>query len=302
MSIKAAIDIGSSSVKLLVLDVAGDGGYSILAEDSRVTGLGTGVADSGRLGREGMDATLQCLRGMLEQAQRLHAMSMRAAGTDALRRASNRQDFLQLVSAELGLQVEVLTGTEEARLSRAVALREMPDSTGDIVFFDVGGGSTELTWCAQGAVRDEASLGLGARRCSELAGATQPVSAEAQQSLVRLIDAALHNGAPQHGTATVQLAGLGGTASQLVWALRGWRGEPRGEAHGAVVQAADLRDALARLAPMQLAEVQQLAYMDPKRAGIMYGGGAIIDGLLRFYHADCFTVVDRGLRYGLILG
>jgi exopolyphosphatase / guanosine-5'-triphosphate,3'-diphosphate pyrophosphatase len=301
MSIKAAIDIGTSSVKLLVLDVAVDGGYRILAEDSRVTSLGKGMAESGRLGANEIIATISCIGEMVERARALGAEAVRAAGTDALRRASNRMELLAPLAAAFALDVEILSGDDEARLSRAVALRELPDREGDVVFFDVGGGSTELTWCAGGEEREAVSLGLGARRCKELAGVTQPVAPAAQARLAELIDLELKNNAPGPQGGAVQLAGLGGTASQLVWALRGWRGEPKGEAHGAVVHAAVLREGLAQLALMPLDDVKQMTYMDPARAEIIYSGAAIIDGLLRFYGAPLFTVIDRGLRYGLIL-
>jgi exopolyphosphatase/guanosine-5'-triphosphate,3'-diphosphate pyrophosphatase len=311
MAIKAALDVGSSSVKLLVLDIQGLADYTVLAEESRVTGLGQGVSETGLIRPEAMQTTLACLREMVGRASALGAETIRAAGTDALRRADNRGAFLDLVRSELGIEVQVLSGDEEARLSRAVALRELPAGAEDVVFFDVGGGSTELTWCAGAELRSACSIGLGARRCTELAGISHPVSAEMRQRLLRLVEGALWDGAPHppgDGAEAcagpvwqARLAGLGGTASQLVWLLQGLRGEEQKPAHGASVPAAELRELLDRLAPLGLDAVKQLKYMDPARSEMIFAGIAIIDGLLRFYNAPQFTVIDRGLRYGLLL-
>jgi exopolyphosphatase / guanosine-5'-triphosphate,3'-diphosphate pyrophosphatase len=311
MAIKAALDIGSSSVKLLVLNIGAAGDYTILAEESRVTGLGQGVSATRLISAAAMEATLDCLREMVAQARSLGAETFRAAGTDALRRAENRGEFFQQAQRILGISVTLLSGQEEARLSRVVALRELPAGAADVVFFDVGGGSTELTWCVDGELRAARSIGLGARRCTELAGVSQPVSAEMRERLVRLVDGALSDGAP-HPPAdgaeagagqgwSARLAGLGGTASQLVWLLQGQRGEAWQPAHGATVQAVELRALLDRLAPLGLDAVKQLTYMDPARAEMIFAGLTIIDGLLRFYDAPQLTVIDRGLRYGLLL-
>lgn len=301
MSIRAALDIGSSSVKLLVAELAPDGAYRVLAEATRVTGLGKGMAETGCIGPAALQATLACLREMVATARAQGAEEIIAAGTDALRRAANQQEFLAAVQAELGLEIKVLSGDEEARISRAVALRELPAGAVDVVFFDVGGGSTELTWCQAGVLRLAHSLSLGARRCTELAQVAHPVSAEMRERLRGLIRAELEQHAPRPDASPVTLAGLGGTASQLVFALRGQRGEAKGEAHGAVMPLAELRGAMEQLAALPLERVQQLQYMDLARAEIIFAGVCIIAELMQFYGVEYFTVIDRGLRYGLLL-
>lgn len=301
MSIRAALDIGSSSVKLLVLELELSGEYKVLAEATRVTGLGKGLAKSGQLGAEAMRATLSCLQEMVATAREHGAVDIIAAGTDALRRATNQQEFLALARAELGLEIKVLAGDEEARISREVALRELPADARDVVFFDVGGGSSELTWCQAGVLRQAHSLGLGARRCTELAQVAHPVTAPMRERLAQLIRNELQLHAPRPASRPVTLAGLGGTASQLVFALRGRRGEAKGTAHGAVVSIGELHEVLEQLGELALEGVQQLKYMDPARAEIIFAGAEIIAELMRFYGVEYFTVIDRGLRYGLLL-
>ena len=176
MTVRAAIDVGSNSVKLLVLDVDDTGSYRVLHDQARVTGLGRGLGDSGELDQNAVQSTWACLRDFNAIARALGAGEIRAAGTSALRRASDAARFIDRVQDELGIRIEVISGEREASLSRVVALRELPPGKPDVVFFDVGGGSTELSWCRDGKVRAEASLRLGARRCTEQAGIVHPVT------------------------------------------------------------------------------------------------------------------------------
>jgi exopolyphosphatase/guanosine-5'-triphosphate,3'-diphosphate pyrophosphatase len=314
VTIKAAIDVGTNSVKLLVLELRGGQAYSVLAEDARVTGLGKGVAKTAALAPDAMRATLDCLRDFVERARALGAESIRVAGTEALRLAGNREAFVAQARAELGVDVEVLSPDDEARLSRAVALRELPAGAGDVVFFDVGGGSTELTWCSGEELSEARSLPLGARRCTEQAGIGQPVAQQAHHKLVQMILSELERAAPgpwreETGGAAgclprwpARLAGLGGTASQLVWLLQGVRGEVMHGVNGAQVQKLELAELAGRLAGLALPALQALPHMDPARAEIIYAGLVIVFELLEFYGASELTVIDRGLRYGLLLG
>jgi exopolyphosphatase / guanosine-5'-triphosphate,3'-diphosphate pyrophosphatase len=305
VSIRAAIDVGSNSVKLLVLDIAADGTYRVLADRAAVTGLGRGLGERGPLDRVGVRETLDCLALYVLDAYALGAQSIRAAGTSALRRATDAPRFKMLVAEETGLDIEVISGEEEARLARAVALRELPAGSPSVVFFDVGGGSTELTVCHGATVTAARSLELGARRCTEEAAITHPVDQAGCDRLSDMIRLVLANApilADSEGAEPPRLAGLGGTASEVVWILRGQRGEPKGDPHLAQVTRAETAGLLDKLGEMTLPQLQELPNADPKRSGVIYAGCAIILELLRLYGARQFTLVDRGLRWGLLLG
>jgi exopolyphosphatase / guanosine-5'-triphosphate,3'-diphosphate pyrophosphatase len=305
MAVKAALDIGSNSSKLLVLDLRSDG-YSVLWDESRVTGMGKGVGASGELAAEALERTFNTVSEFVGRARNLGAESIRAAGTAALRNASNREVFTGRLQRELGVAVEVLTGEEEARLARAVALRELPPGAQAVAFFDTGGGSTEVTLCRGEEILGEVSLPLGARRCTEDAGLLQPVTPQARARLEAIIETKLleapHLPAGQRKPGAVQLAGLGGTATNVVWMLQGARGLGIGDPHLARVALGELNGLLELLSPMPLREVEARPNLDPARAEVIYAGIAIIKGLCAHYQADSFTLVDRGLRWGLLLG
>jgi exopolyphosphatase/guanosine-5'-triphosphate,3'-diphosphate pyrophosphatase len=309
MNIRASLDIGTNSVKLLVLGVDQAGGFKVLADEAVVTGLGRGVAGSGRLSEEGIEETMRALRTLVTRARALGAMGIRAAGTAALRDAVNRDEFLGRARVELGLQVAVLSADEEARLARAAALRELAGLGRDVVFFDVGGGSTELTWFRDEQAVEACSMPLGARVLTELAQVTHPVSADTarrtEEAVRHILDeaAAGEHGAVLRGAAAGRpvVAGLGGTATTVVWLLRGERGEPPGDPHGAVATAGELAHLREKVGALPLDGVRELPNIDPARADVIYAGMAIIAGILAFYGAEHFRLIDRGLRWGLLL-
>jgi len=301
VTVRAAVDVGSNSVKLLVLDIDSTGGYRILYDQARVTGLGRGLGDSGELNDNAVQSTLSCLRDFNAIASELGAGEIRAAGTSAMRRADDATEFIRRVQEATGITIEVISGEREALLSRVVALRELPPGKPDVVFFDVGGGSTELSWCRDGEVRAEASLQLGARRCTEQAGVVHPVTPFMRERLAAMVDVALADAPGPGDGAEVQLAGLGGTATSVVWMLRGTAGEPPGDPHMAEVSLAQVRGLLTVLAQRTAREVQAQPGLDPGRADVIFSGMAIIAGLMVAYGVDSFTLVDRGLRFGLLL-
>jgi exopolyphosphatase/guanosine-5'-triphosphate,3'-diphosphate pyrophosphatase len=299
--VRASLDIGSNSVKLLVARVRPGQPLEVLADRNTVTGLGRGVSASGELDAAAVEHTLGVLRGLVVEARALGAEQISAAGTAALRSASNPELLTAPLAAELGVQVRILSGEEEAQLARLAVLRELPADKKDAMLFDTGGGSTELTWVHRGEVKAGASVDIGARRCTEQAGITHPVQAEQHQRLVELIRSRIDALAPVVEAAAPFMAGPGGTASVLVWIEQGQRGLPPGDPHGAVLTVDTLRGWQARLAPLTPDEVRALPNLDPLRADIIYAGITIILLLLEHYSASEFTVIDRGLRYGLLL-
>ncbi len=189
----------------------------------------------------------------------------------------------------------------ESRLARAVALSELADPEADTLFFDVGGGSTELTYCVAGDVQASVSLELGARRMTDAVQLTQPVSAGCAASLDELIADSLQQAPLVADSSGLILVGLGGTASNAVWLLRGQLEAPKGDPHQAEVQLTQLELLTSLIAPLDLAGVAALPHLDPKRAPVIFTGLAIIAAILRKYNATEFTLIDRGLRFGLAL-
>ena len=138
----AAIDCGTNSVRLLVADVTGDR-LTDAAREMRIVRLGEGVDRTGRLAPEAIERTRRALQGYAEQIAASGATGVRMVATSASRDASNAADFRAMVRGVLGIEPEVISGDEEARLSFTGAVRGLSAEPPYLVV-DIGGGSTEF--------------------------------------------------------------------------------------------------------------------------------------------------------------
>ncbi|MCK5737739.1 hypothetical protein KAH55_01105, partial [bacterium] len=162
----AAIDVGSNSVLLLIVEKKADGSCIEILEKSRVTRLGRGLRQSGVLSPDSMQATAAALREYAEILESFHVTEVAITGTMALRTAGNAAQFVERIKRETGLVLEIISGEEEARLSFLAAHKALTPNQ-PLVVFDVGGGSTEFIFGNGAEVEQRFSLDVGAIRLTE---------------------------------------------------------------------------------------------------------------------------------------
>lgn len=168
----AAIDCGTNSIRLLVADaeVAGPGGavrLHDLTRQMRIVRLGQGVDRTGRLDPAAIERTLEATREYKQMIEHLGADSVRFVATSATRDASNRADFVEAVHAVLGVEPEVVPGTEEASLSFRGAVSGVgAHAHRPLLVVDIGGGSTELV-VGTDRVEQSVSIDMGSVRVTE---------------------------------------------------------------------------------------------------------------------------------------
>ncbi|MGW4482979.1 Ppx/GppA phosphatase family protein [Amycolatopsis sp. NPDC004368] len=171
----AAIDCGTNSIRLLVAELTPrhDGTVDLrdLHREMRIVRLGQGVDATGRLAPEALERTRAALADYTIAARRKGVEKVRMVATSATRDASNRDEFFAMTRETLGVEAEVISGDEEARLSFAGAVGEQDPDDGPFLVVDVGGGSTELvlgTWDGQRAeVLAAKSVDIGCVRITE---------------------------------------------------------------------------------------------------------------------------------------
>jgi exopolyphosphatase/guanosine-5'-triphosphate,3'-diphosphate pyrophosphatase len=193
--------------------------------------------------------------------------------------------------------VEVIDGRREAELAFRAVVCSMPDlGRGELLVFDVGGGSTELVSGAGGAVRELASVPIGAVRLSERFLAGDPPRPDEVRAMIAAIDAALA-GAPV--PAGVPLVGTAGTATTLAAVALGLARYDPDRVQGMRVARAEVERQLARYLELTVAERRRIPGLEPKRADTIPAGAAIVARVLDRAGADGFVVSDRGVRWGL---
>ncbi len=297
---RAAIDCGTNSTRLLVVDGTG----RALERLMRITRLGQGVDATRRLAPKAIGRTLEVLEAYAKTMVHHEVSAARLVATSAVRDAANGQEFLDRASAVAGVRAELLSGDAEGRLAYAGATADLPPSAGDDLVIDIGGGSTELVLAHHGQVK-AVSLDLGCVRLSErylqhdpplpeeLAAATAAIAAE----LDRAVSSLGHLRTLAKGS---RLIGLAGTVSTLVTLELKLTEYDRALVHHAVLPAA----LVARWCEVLGAETASgraaRPGIEPGRADVIVGGVLVLREVMgRFGFAECL-VSEADILDGLV--
>ncbi|HEX3002793.1 MAG TPA: Ppx/GppA phosphatase family protein [Angustibacter sp.] len=274
----AAFDCGTNSLRLLVADV--DPSRGTLTDVERameVVRLGEGVDQTGRLAPQALQRTFAVADRYAARCRELGVERMRFVATSASRDAENRQEFVDGVRDRLGIEPEVIAGSEEAALSFAGATFELlaDDVTGPFVVVDIGGGSTEVVR-GEREVDAALSVDVGCVRLTERHLHGDPPTA-AQVDAARVdIDAALDRVADSVALQGVQtLVGLAGSVTTVAAEALHLPGYDAARIHRARLDVDDVRAACDRLLAMSRAERAALPFMHPGRVDVI-GAGALV--------------------------
>lgn len=302
---RAAVDVGSNSVRLLVVDPEGDR----LTRCMTVTRLASGMDRRGRFDTAAFERTLQTIRTYAEvwRAHGVRDADVRIAATSAVRDADDRQRFVAAVAETTGgIGVEVLTGAQEAELTFAGAAGAVPVTEPTLVV-DVGGGSTELVLgTATAGVLGSVSLQLGCVRVTErhlVHDRTTPDEQRAARAMVEgqldLGEAELAGqGAPLREARTV--VAVAGTATTVAALHLGLTTYDADRIHGTEVPAAALQTITADLVRRSAAERAALGAMQPGRADVIHGGAMILEAVLGRTGLDRVVVSEADILDGLV--
>lgn len=306
MSAVAAIDIGTNSTNLLVVDAAGEELERVVA----ITRLGEGVHAARRLGDEPMARTLAQLAEHKATMDRHGVTRARAVATSATRDAANGQEFLDRAETVLGVRPELLSGTEEGRLAFAGATAGL-ESTGarpPYLVIDIGGGSTELM--LGGADLDAVvSIDIGAVRLTELElHADPPRPEELTNAIGRvedMFDDAVRELFPDdvsRGYATLEAATLVGIAGTITTVAAVEIGLPRYDPavlHGFHLTRAAAEDVFRTLATEPLADRVHNPGLPRDRADVIVAGCCVLVAVMRRLHTTSLVVSDHNLLHGV---
>ena len=267
---KAVIGIGSNSVRMLLCDIQDDGAAQRLARDRAGTRLFAGLNEERALAPSAMEKTAEAVADMADKARGAGAADVRLFATSATRDAANAADFARLLRQRTGLELEVISGEEEAVLSFFGA-----SGGGRAGVIDIGGGSTELV-VGEGRRIDLAlSCQMGAVRLFE----RLPISNEEEtQPVVAAAAAILAETKPRWAGISRPQAwwGTGGTFTCLASLVNGTAWDDRSHTHGTLLTLADVTRLQGELAGMSVAERRRLATLQPGRADIVVHGICIL--------------------------
>jgi exopolyphosphatase / guanosine-5'-triphosphate,3'-diphosphate pyrophosphatase len=299
----AAIDVGTNSFHLLVARVVGAGGFEPLAREKEVVRLGSGPGDMKVLRPDAIDRGIAALRRFRQIAD-ISGARVVAVATSAVREAENRDTFLDRARDEAGIEVEPISGLEEARLEYLGALAALPVYERQGLFVDIGGGSTELLVGRAGEVVEATSLKLGAIRLTNGFFPDGTSSRRAVEECRRYVASTLSAPARRlrrHGfEVAVGSSGTIRNLAEMVEARR--RPEGPATARGLSFSREELATTVEELAGAKRAKDRaKLPGLDPARADIILGGAVLLEQVFDALRIDAMVVSDYALREGVLV-
>lgn len=272
----AAIDCGTNSIRLLVAEENSDGSLRDIARDMKIVRLGYGVDRTGRLDPEAIARTLDATRAYAKVIETSDVEGVRFAATSASRDAENRAEFIDGVREILGIEPEVIEGTEEASLSYRGAVATLPDpGPSPRLIVDIGGGSTELVY-GEDEPLAEISLDMGSVRLTERHLSADRVSEGDIEAATRDIDALLDSAARAIDFASVRgIVGVAGTVTTLTAIALGLEEYTPELSHGASIDPEDFTALSYRILRSSSAELSAFPAIHPGRVDVI-GAGALI--------------------------
>ena len=305
----AAVDLGTNNCRLLIVERSGEENFRVRDSFTRIVRLGEGLEGSGRLSDEAMDRTIAALRICASKIRKADVARMRCVATEACRGAENGEEFIKRVKKETGLTLEIIDGQAEAELA-AIGCGSLFDrNVDDIVLFDIGGGSTEISRMSRqehGFFRqiESDSVPLGVVRLSERYAGAGPhehgydgMLAESEDRLRDFME----RQSDLSDMSKLQIIGTSGTVTTLAAVQLGLARYDRNVVDGCTISAGDISDVIGKLRQMSRDELAENPCIGKQRADLVLSGCAVLDAIHGKWPVEKVWVADRGLREGLLL-
>lgn len=314
----AALDLGTNNCRLLIAspqtatgesDQPRVGNIRVFDSFSRVVRLGDAVSATGLLSQEAMERTIVALKACQKKLNRYNLTDSRFVATEACRRAENGLEFLKNVRDEIGMEIDIISTEDEAKLAFTGCSSLLTSTSKKAVVFDIGGGSTELMWVdvENGkTITDWLSVGFGVMNLSDKFGGTSHADIAFSDMVKTLTDRLqIFDSANQIGktieTSNVQLLSTSGTVTTLAAIHLDLPRYDRSRIDGITLSVNDIRAATKKLLDMRQSERFNHPCIGPDRADFILSGCAIFEAISTLWPTQNITIADRGVREGIIL-
>jgi exopolyphosphatase/guanosine-5'-triphosphate,3'-diphosphate pyrophosphatase len=284
-----AIDIGSNTVRSIVVEVPVGGSHRIIDDERAMTRLGRGLDSTGMLDPEAVEESVTALKAMMKIGRSLGVSEVRAIATEAVRRASNGQAMLDRLRDEVDLDVEIVSEEEEGRLvwlSAASIAKDMPFA----VVLDIGGGSVEVVQALSGEPVSIVSRRIGARVMTERFVTEDPVSEKSFKALKRHIRRTLRESVTPLEPGVRKIVGSGGTVSAIASMAAGLRGKRYESLQGVEISRTDVMQLLGILSHSTAEQRRAIPGASPDRIDIIVAGTLVLAETMKLFGASSVLV------------
>jgi exopolyphosphatase/guanosine-5'-triphosphate,3'-diphosphate pyrophosphatase len=310
-----ALDLGTNNCRLLIATPAGNGGFRVVEAYSRIVRLGEGLSQSGRLSDAAMERAMAALKVSAEKVRRRRVLRLRAIATQACRMAENGAAFIERVAEETGLQLQIISPQEEARLSVAGCLNLIDRTADAALVVDVGGGSTELSWVdLKGApptgappLRAWLSVPIGVVTLAERFPEGEAATDAWFRAMVDTMKSEIEAFPRADGLREVfdadraHLIGTSGAITSLAGLHLNLPRYDRSRVDGIWMTRDQCDTAAQRLLALSPRARAEQPCIGPDRADLVLAGAAILQAVQELWPCSRVRVADRGLREGILL-
>lgn len=283
----AVIDIGTNSTRILIADYR-QGNIYHLYNDLQTTRIGEGIGNSRIIKPRALERTIDCLKKYIDKCNEFNVNRIRIVATSAVRDAENKDLVKKEVFLNTGVNLEILTGEKEAKLSYLGAISDFFGDKKKYVVLDIGGGSTELIYYSSQGIQYK-SVNLGAVRLSENILLKQEVS----NILMGLVEGLLPN--------DFILVGVGGTVTTLAAIKLELDEYDPDLVHGQELDIKEINEINNWLQSLSLNERKKVKGLQPERADIILFGIFILQKVMEKLGVTKIKVSEKDILYGMII-
>ncbi len=296
----AAIDIGSNSLKLVIVEAAASDSFTVILQDRERVRLGHETLRNKFLSGDAINLSADAINKFRSIAESREVDSIIAVATASVREARNAAEFVREIEERTGVHIEVLSSIEEARLIGVAVSQFFDTRESSLLNIDIGGGSTELSLMKNGEPHKLFSMKLGAVGLTEKFILSNPPKEKELKSLQAEIGFALIHPLQKIKNAAWQLStGTSGTILNLAALLNFQTGE---NAQGkSEIQLKRLTGLNKMLAKISLEECAKMPIISPQRAEVIVAGGQILEGVMRALNINALQPCGYALREGVII-
>jgi len=294
----AAIDCGTNSIRLLIADIDGNN-FREVVRDMEIVRLGQGVDETGQFHPDAIARTLAAVDKFDSEIAKRGVEKIRFCATSATRDATNRHLFVDGVRDRLGIELEVISGDEEAALSFAGAIKDLDPSNGPFLVVDIGGGSTEFVF-GTSTVEAARSVNIGCVRMTERHFASDPATPEQIEAARSDIQAAIAQAAEVVPiTKAKTLVAVAGTATTVAAAALDLPEYDRYAIHLSRISAQQTHDAATMFATSTRDQRLALGYMHPGRVDVIAAGSLVLSEIMKATGASEFVASESDILDGM---
>ena len=299
----AALDIGTNTVLLLIVESQGPPDFRILLDRHAIARIGEGVDHTGIISDAAFERLRTVLRGHKEEIDKLNVDATIAYATSAMRDASNSQKIITSIRSEFGIVIEIISGSTEAELTYRGALAglSLPEAAQNIGVIDIGGGSTEISLGSKGIFNNGVSIEVGAVRMTERFFNKIPPTRERLNEAVHSIQSLIQEQV-QSGSRIDILIAVAGTPTTLAAMDLNLQQFDRDQIQDYELKMEAVERLVLEIESLSTDElVKKYPAVNRGRADILLAGSLILQEAMKALRMQSVIVSTRGLRYGIAI-